>query len=361
MRFRGVGAALRLRVEAADRLQRVAEEVEAHRLLRARREEVEDAAAHGVFAGLADGRRSAGSRCPRASGRGPSIGLTAAGDADSEPSRHEVAAGTRCSTALTVVSTICGVVGSPGQRAPASPSACATTAGVRRDAVVGQAVPGREIEQLDRRARRSGARARSRPGAGRRARRRAAAVRRLRREVGEHLADHAVGHRGEHGLARACEQPGQAAIDVDQRGGFLVHRISGGVSGGVKGEQAIEQRRAWPHPAPVRRRRSRRGCPGPASRAAPRRRRCPRRRARRHAHRQNGRAGGRFPSCPDASSGIEPAPTHGEVPGCFGDVGHDCGFSIAGWRRAGIVARRSRGRYSGSRRRCQGFGGRSGQ
>ena len=48
--------ALRLRIEAADRLQRVAEEIEPHRLVHAGGEQVEDAAAHRVVAGLAHRR-----------------------------------------------------------------------------------------------------------------------------------------------------------------------------------------------------------------------------------------------------------------------------------------------------------------
>ena len=48
--------ALRLRIEAADRLQRVAEEIEPHRQVHARREQIEDAAAHRVVARLAHGR-----------------------------------------------------------------------------------------------------------------------------------------------------------------------------------------------------------------------------------------------------------------------------------------------------------------
>ncbi len=48
----GVGA-LRLRIEAADRFQRVAEEIEPHRLVHAGREQIDDAAAHGIIAGFA--------------------------------------------------------------------------------------------------------------------------------------------------------------------------------------------------------------------------------------------------------------------------------------------------------------------
>src|SRR5581483_8792206 len=47
------GADLRHRIEAADRLDRVAEEIDAQRLLGPRREEIDDATAHRVLAGLA--------------------------------------------------------------------------------------------------------------------------------------------------------------------------------------------------------------------------------------------------------------------------------------------------------------------
>ena len=50
------GRALRFGIEGADRFQRVAEEIEPHRLRHAGREEIEDAAAHRIFAGVAHGR-----------------------------------------------------------------------------------------------------------------------------------------------------------------------------------------------------------------------------------------------------------------------------------------------------------------
>ena len=49
-------AALRLRIESADRLQRVAEEIETNRHVQTGRVKIENAAAHRVFAGLAHGR-----------------------------------------------------------------------------------------------------------------------------------------------------------------------------------------------------------------------------------------------------------------------------------------------------------------
>mgnify|MGYP003694215197 CR=1 FL=1 len=48
--------ALGFRVESADRFERVAEEVEPHGLVEPGRKQIEDAAAHGIFAGLAHGR-----------------------------------------------------------------------------------------------------------------------------------------------------------------------------------------------------------------------------------------------------------------------------------------------------------------
>src|ERR671937_3284167 len=51
-----IGRALAFGVEAADRLQRVAEKIESYRLRHARRVEVDDAAAHRIVAGLAHGR-----------------------------------------------------------------------------------------------------------------------------------------------------------------------------------------------------------------------------------------------------------------------------------------------------------------
>ena len=48
-----LGRALGFRVEAADRLQRIAEEIEPHRVGHAGREQIDDAATHRIIAGLA--------------------------------------------------------------------------------------------------------------------------------------------------------------------------------------------------------------------------------------------------------------------------------------------------------------------
>jgi hypothetical protein len=61
-RAHGHQRALRLGIEGPDRFQRVAEEVEPHGLVQARRKQIEDAAAHGIFAGLAHRRRHARNR-----------------------------------------------------------------------------------------------------------------------------------------------------------------------------------------------------------------------------------------------------------------------------------------------------------
>ncbi len=50
------GRALRFGIEGPDRFERVAEKIEPHRLRHARREKIEDAAAHRIFAGIAHAR-----------------------------------------------------------------------------------------------------------------------------------------------------------------------------------------------------------------------------------------------------------------------------------------------------------------
>ena len=56
-------AALALGIEGTDGFQRVAEEIEAHGFRGARRKQIENAAAHGVFAGFAHGRRAQEAVC----------------------------------------------------------------------------------------------------------------------------------------------------------------------------------------------------------------------------------------------------------------------------------------------------------
>ena len=144
------GGALRLRVEGADRLQRVAEEVEADRLRQRRREQVDDAAAHGVFAGVAHGgvarepvdfqpfdqlvyvdgvARRGGERVLRHASQRRHL-------LENRPDRRRQDARALLGRARP---------GQPRQRRhPAR-----RDRGIRRDAVVGLAVPTRQVEDLN--------------------------------------------------------------------------------------------------------------------------------------------------------------------------------------------------------------------
>ena len=141
--------ALRLRIEAADRLQRVAEEVEPHRQVHARRKEVEDAAAHRVVAGLAHRR-----------GADEAVELEPLHDACHAQHvarrRRQRLLGDQVLRGNTLQRRIDGRqqhrrlvaaldAGEPGQRG----HALRHDAGVRRDAIVRLAVPGRKLHHLD--------------------------------------------------------------------------------------------------------------------------------------------------------------------------------------------------------------------
>ena len=134
-------------VEGADRLQRVAEEIEPQRLVGAGREEVENAAAHGEFADVAHRRHAleAGNLQPRRSAHSCRSGCRA-WRGTSAP-RSTSAGGMRCSSALAVVrmTARCGfLLQRDHRRQRVEPPGRGV--GRRRDAVVGQAVPGREFE-----------------------------------------------------------------------------------------------------------------------------------------------------------------------------------------------------------------------
>ena len=76
------------------------------------------------------------------------MGMRLPGAAESEPRATVSRSGTRCSTALTVVSTICGLsarLADARQRRHAPRD----DGRMRRDAVVRQAVPGGELDRLD--------------------------------------------------------------------------------------------------------------------------------------------------------------------------------------------------------------------
>ena len=163
--------ALGLGIEGADRFQRVAEEIEPHRLVHARRIKVEDAAAHRVFAGLAHRRGAVVAVEFQPARSTPSMPSTLPGAADSACVAISSRAGTRCSAALTVVSTTAGCSRPLQAREPRQRRhALRDDAGMRRHAVVGQAVPGREFAAPRSRARRTPARAPAPPCAGRRGR-----------------------------------------------------------------------------------------------------------------------------------------------------------------------------------------------
>ncbi len=77
--------ALGLGIEAADAFQRVAEEIEPHRAERARREQVEDAAAHRIFAGLHHRAGAVEARCFEALRHVVHAGLGAGGESHRRP------------------------------------------------------------------------------------------------------------------------------------------------------------------------------------------------------------------------------------------------------------------------------------
>ena len=143
--------ALRLGIEGADRFQRVAEEVEPHRLRHAGREKVDDAAAHRIFAGVAH----------RASARKPLVSSQATRSSVDPNCR---ARPRRLSLATTVASAARAAAAAPtvveqdarplargfrAREARQHRHAPRRDRGVGRHAVVGLAVPGREIQHLD--------------------------------------------------------------------------------------------------------------------------------------------------------------------------------------------------------------------
>ena len=141
-----VGAALGFRIEAADRFQLVAEEIEPHRLRHAGRVEIDDAAAHRIVAGLAHRR-----------GARKAVELEPAGDAlhvehiagrdRQRLRRHHVARRHALER---------GIDGGEQDRRPVAAfdarkarqrgHALRDHAGMRRHPVVRQAIPGREFQ-----------------------------------------------------------------------------------------------------------------------------------------------------------------------------------------------------------------------
>ena len=141
--------ALRLRIEAADRLQRVAEEIEPHRQVHARREQVEDAAAHSVIARLAHSRRAdeavefqplhhAG-HAQRVAGSGGER-LLADQVLRRHALQHRVDGGEQHRRLVAA-----GDARKPRQRG----HALRHDAGMRRHAIVGLAIPGRKLQDFE--------------------------------------------------------------------------------------------------------------------------------------------------------------------------------------------------------------------
>ncbi len=154
--------ALRQRVEGADRLDRAAEEVEPQRLLVGGGEDVEKAAAHGVLAGL-DHRAGAGIAIA------PEIVDERIAIEPLAGSGSEMPAADGAGGGYTLKDRIGGGEHEPRPVAPALRQTrqrlqpLGHELAVRRHAIVGQAVPRREGEDVGRRAQRTGRAPRSAP------------------------------------------------------------------------------------------------------------------------------------------------------------------------------------------------------
>ena len=143
-----LGGALGLGVEAAGAVEDVAEEVEADRRPGAGREEVDDAAADGELAGLGDGGALLEAHAGEVAGGGAPTSRRLPTSAVKEAAARVSRAGTRWVAALTVVRIAAGRE-KPAARAASVAMRRGGDLGVRRDAVVGQAVPGREGQDRD--------------------------------------------------------------------------------------------------------------------------------------------------------------------------------------------------------------------
>ena len=161
----------RLGIEGADRFQRVAEEIEPDRRRQSRRIKIDNAAALRIFAGLAHGAWRAEIRWPRASSASSSRFTTLPGAAEKLSAATVLSGGTRCRRQSTVVVTTRGRSAEDFARARRESAVMrrAAIAGVRRDAIIGLAVPARDVENLDALDWRSAAPRERRPSAARRA------------------------------------------------------------------------------------------------------------------------------------------------------------------------------------------------
>ncbi len=144
-----VGRALGVRIEAANRFQRVAEEIEPDRRVHAGGEQIEDTAAHRIIARLAYGRGAVEAveleplgnarHRQQMAGRGRQR-LPGQRRARRHPLQRGVDGGEHYGRAFAAL-----YVRQPRQHG----HALRHHGGVRRHAVVGQAIPGREFQHLD--------------------------------------------------------------------------------------------------------------------------------------------------------------------------------------------------------------------
>ena len=224
-----VGGALGFRIEAADQFQRVAEEIEPHRRVHARREQIDDAAAHRIVARLAHGGgageaveleplRHARHRQQRAGGSGKRL----LGD---DLARHHALEGGIDRRQHDGRAVVALGAGKPRQRR----HALRHHVRMRRHPVVGQAVPGREFDRLDVR-REEAERARQHRHARAVAadhretdRRRRSTRRNRARQIGEHQPFGAVGDAGEQKRPAGMQTPRRRWRRGSQRSG---HRSS---------------------------------------------------------------------------------------------------------------------------------------
>ncbi len=143
-----VGGALGCRIEAADRFQRGAEEVEAHRLAAAGGKEIDQPAAHRIIAGLDHGADALvaialemlDQRVPVDLAAGLEEEVAGAHRVGRRQLLHQRVGGNEDEAGLRR-----GSFGQPVQRG----EALGHDAGIGRDPVIGQAVPGRQRQHLD--------------------------------------------------------------------------------------------------------------------------------------------------------------------------------------------------------------------
>ena len=195
--------ALGLRIEGADRFQRIAEKIEPHRLGHSGREQIDDAAADRVFAGFTHGR-GADEAVELEPFGDPGHGEQIAGRGGERLARQRLARRQALENGVDGGEHNGGPLAAlDARKARQRHHALRHRAGMRRHAVIGQAVPGREFQHLDV-GREKAERARKRRHARTIAadhrqadRRRGRAGSDRAREIGQHQPFGAIGHAGE--------------------------------------------------------------------------------------------------------------------------------------------------------------------